>query len=137
HALTVTLANGRKFTELLTCLPPNPAASSGSEQAGRGREWAIPGRPGADWEREFEENGITGTVRLHHVPLTPELNHFQIGFSPHDTLHEPFPSPTGEPAWTRVGWKSDDTCLTIETIHTYPEDGAGIRSTTILHLSDG
>jgi hypothetical protein len=83
---------------------------------------------------EFAERGFTGTVRLHPVPLTSALDRFTGVYAPEQTIHEPFPLPTGETAWTRVAWRADDRTLSLETIHTYPEERAGVRSMTCLYL---
>ena len=33
----------------------------------------------------------------------------------------------GEPM-TRIGWRADDATLVVETLHTYPHEGRGVRS---------
>ena len=41
-------------------------------------------------------------------------------------------SMTDEPTpMTRLGWRATQGALTIETIHTYPEEGRGVRSVTV------
>ena len=29
---------------------------------------------------------------------------------------------------TRIGWRADDATLSVETVHTYPHEGCGVRS---------
>ena len=57
-----------------------------------------------------------------------------LGVAAEDSLHEPFLLPTGDIAWTRIGWRTTDSQLLVETVHTYPEEAAGIRSRTCLWL---
>ena len=34
------------------------------------------------------------------------------------------------PPVTRMGWQMEDGLLRVETVHTYPEEGRGVRSWT-------
>jgi hypothetical protein len=134
HALTLTLPNQKTFTELLTCLPPQELPSG---DPGSGREWAIPPTVGSVWETAIAETSLRGTVKLEHFALTRQKEQLSAAFANENTLEEAFPLPTGEHAWTRVGWEIDrnDASLLLETIHTYPEEEAGIRSVTRLRLT--
>jgi hypothetical protein len=131
HAVTVHLPSGQMVTELLTCLPPGTSRDDAQEDV---REWSIPGFCGDSEEINFEESGLRGTIRLSRNALTPAAHAFHGVFASDNTLWEPFPAPTGETAWTRVAWRAEKDSLFLETIHTYPEDGAAVRSTTCLYL---
>lgn len=128
HALTVTLPNGCCLTELLTCLPPGDVQNA----AAAVREWPLPTVSGDEWRREFAEGGVHGTVCLQRFSLATGAD--ALGIAPDDALHEPFMLPTGNTAWTRIGWRVTDSRLFVETVHTYPEEAAGIRSRTCLWM---
>jgi hypothetical protein len=38
------------------------------------------------------------------------------------------------PAFTRLGWHADGERLRVETVHTYPEEGRGVRTRTEFSL---
>ena len=38
---------------------------------------------------------------------------------------------------TRIGWGLDDGNLNIETVHTYPDEGRGVRSLTCFRFEEG
>jgi hypothetical protein len=53
--------------------------------------------------------------------------------TPHDSRLEiayPFLADAGTP-YTRIGWRITAAALHIETVHTYPEEGRGVRSRTV------
>ena len=126
HALTLTLPNGESLTELLTCLPPDKEPNAKTTA----REWPLPSVRGDEWRREFAEGGVCGTVCVQRFVLAPGADALRDDHD--DSLHEPFALPKGDTAWTRIGWRVTNLRLFVETIHTYPEEAAGIRSRTCL-----
>ena len=133
HALTVALPDGREFTELLTCLPPRFALSQSETDSGS--EWPVPLFNHAPVVQNIGGlDGISGQVRLTRFSLVPGADRINADFPPENALHEAFSLSAGETAWTRIAWRTDGPHLRVETIHTYPDDGAGVRSTTCLRL---
>ena len=58
-------------------------------------------------------------------------------FSPEQRMDVFFPSDdTGVPV-TRIGWQIEPACLTVETVHSYPEQKVGLRSQSRFELHDG
>ena len=39
-----------------------------------------------------------------------------------------------EAPMTRIGWRTDDATLSVETLHTYPHEGRGVRSESTFRL---
>ena len=39
-----------------------------------------------------------------------------------------------EEPMTRIGWRADDATLVVETLHTYPHEGRGVRSETTFRV---
>ena len=75
-----------------------------------------------------------------HVGLTPftlEENDFLEGnFDPNSQLEFGYPILAGDKTpITRVGWKISADSLFVETVHTYPEEGKGVRSRTEFRVS--
>lgn len=133
HALTLDLRKGRTVTELLTCLPPRETSNAASVGAS---EWRVPTSVGEPWGTTFAHGEICGVVTLSRFALADTSDELCSVFGRDDTLQEPFPTRTGETAWTRVGWRLDGPRLFVETIHTYPEEGEGIRSVTRFSLPE-
>lgn len=68
-----------------------------------------------------------------------EGDRLQDQFSEQDQLAFAFPTPdvdavTDTPPWTRIGWRIESGALAIETVHTYPEAGQGVRSRTTITM---
>ena len=109
---------GQFLTELLTCSPTEAENFGGTEI------WR------ADTEQSFslERLGWRCSVQLLPFELSAE-NKIQGKFPPQNTLSFHYPlQPTGEIPRTEIGWKTEDTLLTVETLHTYPEEGRGVHS---------
>ena len=133
HALTVALPDGREFTELLTCLPPR--VQQAAPAPGFADEWLLPDANHAPVTRKLcGLPWVSGSVQLSRFPLAPGMDKISNEFAMENTLHEPFSALVGPPAWTRIAWRIDGPTLQVETVHTYPNDGAGIRSKTNLRL---
>ncbi len=128
HALQLVFPNGSTFVELLTCLPPR-FTDAGLAMPATERDAPIT-------KTLHGANGLRGEVRLSRFVLAPGADDLFGAFAPENTLHEPFPLPNGETAWTRIGWQTDGTVLRVETVHTYPDENAAIRSQTILQYFD-
>ena len=108
HALTVALPSGSCLTELLTCLSPGKVQGA----ALAAREWHLPTVNGGEWRRDFAESGVRGTVCVQRFVLAPGAD--TLGMATADSLHEPFTPPTGDTAWTRIGWRiSEDERLLV------------------------
>lgn len=52
---------------------------------------------------------------------TPE-NRLEVAYPPHAETATPY---------TRIGWHITSEALHVETVHTYPEEGRGVRSKTV------
>ena len=49
-------------------------------------------------------------------------------FAPANCLAVAFDASSGGMApWTRIGWRAAGGPLQVETVHTYPEEGRGVR----------
>jgi hypothetical protein len=48
-----------------------------------------------------------------------------------------FPSEDPSAPVTRIGWQIERACLSVETVHSYPEQGIGVRSRSRFELRDG
>ena len=42
-----------------------------------------------------------------------------------------------EEPMTLIGWRADDATLSVETLHTYPREGRGVRSESTFRVSTG
>lgn len=70
------------------------------------------------------------------VEITPfsleEGETLQGDFDGQHQLAHAFPDgPTGPTPVTRIGWLVSEARLTVETVHTYPETGQGVRSRSV------
>src|SRR5579871_1879385 len=84
--------------------------------------------------------GNTPQTACHHVAglvcqvaLVPfaleEGDALQGAFVRSDRLELAYAAPSGSPIpYTRIGWRLTERELTLETVHTYPEERIGIRS---------
>ena len=57
-------------------------------------------------------------------------------FSPEQRMHVPFPGDGAKTPVTRIGWRIEPACLTVETVHSYPERKLGVRSRSRFELRD-
>jgi hypothetical protein len=109
-----------QITELLTCLPPDRTIPALAELA-------------ADAVREtcIDLRGLTCRVRLTPFALT-EGDALRESFAEANQLAISYPASHGEPTpITRLGWRITGGQLSVETVHTYPEEGRGVRSRTL------
>lgn len=58
-------------------------------------------------------------------------------FSPEQRMDVFFPGDDVRAPVTRIGWQIEPACLTVETVHSYPEQEVGVRSRSRFELHDG
>jgi hypothetical protein len=90
-------------------------------------------------ERRVEETthlclraeGLVCEMQLIPFVLTAEAGRLQES-DPNDRLEVAYPpySDAVTP-YTRIGWRVTAEALHVETVHTYPEEGRGVRSKTV------
>jgi hypothetical protein len=104
-------------TELLTCAPP------------AGGDALLLDEPGyVENLFETEVGGFKCGVCLTPFSLE-EGDDLEGGFGPAERLEVAYAAPPGSPTpVTRVGWRLRPGGFAVETVHTYPEEGRGVRS---------
>ena len=106
-------------TELLTCVRPiftqTPLIGMQADTPGHGCARAF---------------GLTCRVRLAPFCLL-DGDALTARFANECRLDVNFPCAGGGAPVTRVGWRRTGPCLTIETVHSYPEEGCGVRSVSV------
>ena len=115
HAVVVERGEAA-LTELLTCAPGHRGATVLEQRAAS-----------ANW---------SATHKIDHLRYDCRLSRFALGgdnplrgtFAPGDRLAFTYKMEHGSEPMTRIGWRADDETLSVETVHTYPHDGVGIRS---------
>lgn len=112
--------HGAQLTEMLTCLPPQEESRALIE-----RNASVSG------EICIEAHGLT--CQVHLAPFAMQAGEeLQGDFPPENRMEIAYPAPAGEQtAFTRLGWRANGAQLHVETVHTYPEEGRGIRSWSI------
>jgi hypothetical protein len=116
HAVSLRKGN-RRITELLTC--------STAEQD-RKPAFAMRADPGG--EMCAETDGLVCRVRLGAIELT-DGDGLEGEFSAAERLEVAFPrAAEGVTPVTRIGWRLCGEALIVETVHSYPEEGRGVRS---------
>jgi hypothetical protein len=113
----------RQIFEVLACAAPSGAARALAE--------LVADRPG---EVCVEAHGLICHARLTLFPLRTG-DALRGDFAAADQLAVAYPTPgEGETPWTRVGWRAEGRRLSIETVHTYPEEERGVRSESRFEL---
>ena len=116
---------GAYLTEILTCLPPGGSLRALAEAAAD--------RPGAVC---VAAHGLICRACLAPFALC-EGDALCENFPAAGRLEVAYPCATGAPpAFTRLGWYGDGKQLRVETIHTYPEEGRGVRTRTEFFLQE-
>ena len=123
HAVVVRCE--RPLTELLTCGDFSPS-----------------GRPLAHVEVAAPYEFST---RLGHLDYRCRLDLFSLAagddlqgrFSPEQRLDVFFPSEGPTAPVTRIGWQIDRARLSVETVHSYPEQELGVRSRSRVEVCSG
>ena len=124
HAVFIETKQGG-ITELLTCAPITSAGRTFAEGViTEGREWHI-----------------TAPELICHIQVQPfalaDGDALNGRFDKENSLAVAYPTyPTGPIPMTRIGWSLDQRYITVETVHTYPEEGHGARSRTVFMLND-
>ncbi len=116
HAVTVRGPAGQ-FTELLSCRGGLHISPTLAEMAS-----------GNSVEMVINIQGLRYRFRMHQHALRG--NDILLGqFEPQDEITIAYPKmPDLETPMTRIGWRFDRDVFSVETLHTYPEEGKGIRS---------
>jgi hypothetical protein len=122
HAVCLRKGEWQIF-EVLAC-----AAPSGEARALAGLAADGPG------EVCVEAHGLICHARLTLFALR-EGDALRGDFAAADQLVVAYPtSEKGETPWTRVAWRAEGRRLSIETVHTYPEEERGVRSESRFEL---
>lgn len=110
------------FTEMLTCHPESDSTAS------------VIAECSADAPSEIQANSKTLRCRIQitQFELTSRRSALNGFYDADHLLCHLFPSSTpGESPLTCLGWQAAPERLTIETLHTYPETGQGVRSLSV------
>jgi hypothetical protein len=117
HAVTIE-RGGRTITELLTCSPPLKATGIIAEAR--------------------VESGTTINEIVHGITVRSKCRTFELysgwtvpeQFNSDQSLRVGFPYDGENTAETAIRWYVNGQRLLVETLHTYPEEGFGVRSKT-------
>lgn len=120
HAVTID-CGGEQTTEALSCIP--------LEHAG---ETLLEAPANAQGTYEACANGLIWKTTLSSF-LLAEGEKLQGRFE--ETLSYDFPSANESTPITRIGWNAGKM-LYIQTIHTYPQEGLGVRSVTFIRREE-
>lgn len=75
--------------------------------------------------------GLCCEVALTPFALTQDTGLLRVS-DPDSRLEFAYPPPCNAATpYTRIGWRVTEEALHVETVHTYPEEGRGIRSSTV------
>lgn len=110
------------FTEMLTCHAGSDSTACAIAECS------------ADFPAEVQAMTAALRCRIQISPfaLTTERSALEGCYDAEHSLCHVFPSAnSGEPPLTCLGWLAAPERLTIETLHTYPETGQGVRSFSI------
>ncbi len=115
----------RRLTELLAC----------AVGAGAGVP-VVQGNPEETTNLSLCREGLVCAVTLMPFELTEDTalspessldSRLEVAYPPHSDAATPY---------TRIGWCVTADALYVETIHTYPEEGRGVRSRTIFRAEE-
>jgi hypothetical protein len=121
----VVIRRERPLTELLTCGDYSP----GVQPLARVQITA-------PYELSTRVGCIAYRCRLE--PFSLVLGDDLIGgFSPEQRMDVFFPGDDVKAPVTRIGWRIEPAYLTVETVHSYPEENVGVRSQSRFELRDG
>jgi hypothetical protein len=142
HAICWSRGEGG-FTEILACLPHDYADILASKSL-----LSIPCVAEACSERGGPELQTDTHMPPEHCLSRYGLSHeFKLSLSKTnnndlsalygpDTISYDFPIENGSEGRpvTRIGWRSEDGSLAVETLHSYPEEGVRVRTMTTFYL---
>jgi len=142
HAMTLSHMDGdgdeggeRCITELLSCLAPTGALQTLAERV------VCPvltnGEPEDQWPICVEASGLRIRVQTAHGPLTSETSIVR-SHSETDQMAYAYPNQDcDDMSWTQLAWRLSDSTLHLETLHTYPQEGLAVFTTTdVSHLDE-
>ena len=115
---------GTTLTELLTCAPTATQAHV-LEQGAANCPWTV--------SRTFDN--LSYRCRLTPFALCGR-DRLQGTFPSEDQLTFKYHVEGGlEEPITHIGWRSGESTLSVETVHTYPHEGRGVRSNSTFEIS--
>ena len=123
HAILLEYGDAA-LTELLTCAPTAVQAHV-LEQGAANLPWTV--------SRTFDN--LSYRCRLTPFELGgrdqlqgafPSENQIKFKYHVEGELEEPI---------THIGWRGGESTLTVETVHTYPHEGQGVRSKSTFEIS--
>ena len=122
HAVLVELEDSA-LTELLTCASGDIGARV-IEQRAAGSDWSISGTiDSLRYDCRLSRFALDGNALLRGA------------FAPEDRLVCSYRVEGGaEEPVTHIGWRTDEHTLTVETLHTYPHEGRGVRSKSVFRV---
>ncbi len=103
------------WMEILTCIAPK-----------RSENLLLEAQGGATGRYEQELCGLLWNITITPFALTGSDTLEGVFEEP---LTAKYPSTTSQSPLTQIGWQVEQA-LTIETLHTYPEEGKGVRTVT-------
>jgi hypothetical protein len=123
HAVVLD-RDGKAITELLTCSAPPEVENI----VGEG----------------LAERVSSGSICVGDLSLRTNLERFPLGnnwtlprrFHTKDSMHMDFSTISEGCALTAICWENFEEKLIVETVHTYPEEGMGIRSHSEFEVID-
>lgn len=122
HAVLVE-QGGAELAELLTCAPGDPQARVIRQRAAS-----------SDWSVSCTAGGLHYDCRLSGFDLDG-AERLQGAFRDADRLLFGYGMEAGiEEPMTHIGWRAADRVLAVETLHTYPHEGRGVRSESVFRV---
>ncbi len=125
HAILLEYGDAT-LTELLTCAPTAVQAHV-LEQGAANLPWTV--------SRTFDNLSYRCRLTLFELGggdrlqgAFPSENRITFKYNVEGELEEPI---------THIGWRGGESTLTVETVHTYPHEGQGVRSNSIFEISCG
>ena len=119
HAVCLERGANR-LTELLACAP---ADSAGAPLALRDAD--------AQTALCLRAEGLVCDIQWAPFALSEETDRLAES-APESRLEVAYPASADVPTpYTRIGWRTTPEALCVETVHTYPEEGRGVRSRTV------
>ena len=122
HAVVVEREDA-SLTELLTC-------ASGDLQARVIQQRAA----NSDWSMSCTVGGVRYDCRLSGFDLNGG-DRLRGAFRNADRLVFGYGRAAGaDEPMTRIGWRTDERALAVETLHTYPHESRGVRSESVFRI---
>ena len=122
HAVLVE-REGAALTELLTCASANLQARVVQQRTAS-----------SDWSMSCTIDGLRCDCRLSRFDLDGQ-EQLRGEFRPADRLVFGYGVEGGaEEPMTHIGWRIEDGRLSVETLHTYPHEGRGVRSESVFRV---